>query len=117
WLTGDFRRRSGIGCDLNVNVPDLELDESRRTAVFRIFQEILTNIARHSRASQVRVTLERDNEQLVLNVRDNGRGITDTELRAHTSLGLLGMQERADACNGTIALRGSPGAGTTVTVR
>ena len=117
WQTADFRRHSGTACELRVDVPDLELEETRRTAVFRILQEVLTNVARHAEATQVTVALRREGDQLVLEVHDNGRGMTETQLTARSSLGLLGMTERAHACDGTIEFAGSPSGGTTVTLR
>jgi PAS domain S-box-containing protein len=117
WQAGDFRRRSGIRCELGLQVPELELDEARRTAVFRILQEILTNVARHAAATEARVTLRTERQDLLLEVKDNGRGITETEINARTSLGLVGMRERVHACGGVIEFTGAAGVGTTVTVR
>jgi signal transduction histidine kinase len=116
WQTADFRRRSGMPCGLRVEVPELDMDESRRTAVFRILQEILTNVARHAQASEVAVSLRAPGGQLMLEVRDNGRGISESQLNDRGSLGLLGMRERAQACHGTITIVSSPKAGTTVTL-
>jgi signal transduction histidine kinase len=117
WQIGDFRRRSGTRCELTVDVPDLSLDDARSTAVFRILQEILTNVARHAAATEVAVTVRIDAGQLTLEVRDNGKGISGGDMDARGSLGLLGMRERAHACNGTIAFTGTPGKGTTVVLR
>jgi PAS domain S-box-containing protein len=117
WQTQDFRRRSGTRCELTVEVPDLKLDDSRSTAVFRILQEILTNVTRHAAATEVAVAVRKDVQHLLVEVHDNGRGMTETERDARTSIGLLGMRERAHACNGTIVFSGSPGKGTTVTLR
>jgi signal transduction histidine kinase len=116
WQTSDFSRRAGIPCKLEVDVPDLELDEGRRTAVFRILQEILTNVARHARATEVAVKLQSPERHLVLEVKDNGRGITEKQINDWGSLGLLGMRERANACNGSLEIASSPESGTTVTL-
>jgi signal transduction histidine kinase len=85
--------------------------------VFRIFQEALTNIARHANASSVTARLVATPEQLVLEVHDNGRGITEAEASDAHSLGLLGMRERALSWGGEISIRVAQGGGTTITVR
>ncbi|MFC1975719.1 sensor histidine kinase, partial [Chloroflexota bacterium] len=87
------------------------------TTVFRIFQEILTNVARHAQATQVEVILEESAAVLTLQVQDNGRGITESEIHSPKSIGLLGMRERARLCAGEIQFQGMPGKGTTVIVR
>jgi len=86
------------------------------TTVFRIFQEILTNVARHSRATRVDIELDISDERVALVVVDNGVGIPDAELTAKKSLGLLGMQERALLFGGDVSISGSPGHGTRVSV-
>ena len=85
------------------------------TAVFRIFQEALTNVARHARASKVEVELSEAASELILAVRDNGRGITTAQ--QSQSLGVLGMRERALLFGGTVDIVGLDGKGTTLTVR
>jgi signal transduction histidine kinase len=85
--------------------------------MFRIFQEILTNVARHAQASVVHITLQEQAGSLVLDVRDNGRGVTDAELADPHSLGLVGMRERALLLGGETIFTGSPGTGTAVRVR
>ena len=85
--------------------------------MFRIFQEILTNVARHSHASVVEVCMEEQGGSLVLNVSDNGRGIEQSEITEAKSLGLLGMRERALIFGGQVDVVGVEGSGTTVTVR
>jgi signal transduction histidine kinase len=85
--------------------------------MFRIFQEILTNVARHAKASAVKITLQERAGGLVLEVQDNGRGISESELADPRSLGLLGMRERALLLGGNITFAGNAGSGTTVRVR
>ena len=82
--------------------------------MFRIFQEVLTNVTRHARASEVHITLQEQASHLILEVRDNGRGLTDSELSSPQSLGLVGMRERALLLGGEITFLGSQGTGTTV---
>jgi signal transduction histidine kinase len=118
WQTQDFQRRTGINCVLSANVDDIELDAEYTTAVFRIFQETLTNITRHAEASKIIVNFKKLNERLVLRVEDNGKGI-QADLNTNGSLGILGMRERArniggelevlnGAENGTIVLLNVP---------
>jgi signal transduction histidine kinase len=96
---------------------DIITDPERATALFRILQETLTNVARHASATQLEVRLVRERGNLLLEVRDNGKGITEEQLSGGTSLGILGMWERASLLGGEIAIRGIPGKGTTVRVR
>ena len=116
WQARDFERRAGIPCILRAEAPEPSLDEDRRTAVFRILQEILTNVARHARATEVDVKLGLSGSHLVLEVHDNGQGLTAQQLNDPGSLGLLGMRERAQACDGSVAITSLPKAGTTVTL-
>lgn len=117
WQARDFENRSGIKCELNLAAPELHLDRERSTAVFRIFQEVLTNVVRHANAAQVAVRLAKEDANVVLEVRDDGRGITENEIAAPQSLGILGMRERALVFGGEVSFTGSPSQGTTVRVR
>jgi len=87
------------------------------TAFFRIFQEALTNVARHARARAVEVSFRADDGFYVLEIRDNGLGISESEIAGTTSLGLLGMRERATLLGGTVEIRRGAVSGTTVIVR
>jgi signal transduction histidine kinase len=87
------------------------------TAIFRIFQETLTNVARHAHASAVEVRFAEEDGGLMLEVYDNGKGIPDDKLRASKSLGILGMRERAMLLGGELTIKGLPGNGTTMRVR
>ena len=117
WQLQEFQTRSGIRGKL-INTPEeTTLDSDGATTVFRIFQEILTNVARHAQATEVNVFLEETPTFLSLQVQDNGRGITESEIHSPKSIGLLGMQERARLRAGEIDFQGTPGQGTTVTVR
>ncbi len=117
WQLQEFQTRSGIQGKLISAPEETTLDADGATAAFRIFQEILTNVTRHAQATQVEVTLEESAAFLTLQVQDNGRGMTESEVHSPRSIGLLGMQERARLRAGEVQFQGTPGKGTTVTVR
>lgn len=116
WQAHEFSRRTGIKCRVSSQPKDLCLDPEASTAVFRIFQEILTNVARHARASRVTAHLTQDESAFALEAKDDGCGIPPERLSGVNSLGLLGMRERAAALGGRIEFRGRKGGGTTVTL-
>jgi len=116
WQTQEFKKRTGIAVDLSMNKTDLDVGPEPSTAVFRILQEILTNVARHSEANRVVVVVANTEEGLVMDVHDNGRGITDDELSSSRALGILGMQERAQFCGGELTIRRGRRGGTRVRV-
>jgi signal transduction histidine kinase len=117
WQLQEFQTRSGIKGKLICAPEETTMDADGATTVFRIFQEILTNVSRHARATQVEVNIEENATFLTLQVHDNGRGITTSEINSPKSIGLLGMQERARLRAGEVHFQGGPGQGTTVTVR
>ena len=117
WQIQEFLARSGMTCEFNSNIVSVELDRDSATALFRIFQETLTNVARHSNASHVKILLEENENQLTMQVSDNGKGITDVDIAESKSFGLLGMKERALILGGEVDIVGVQGKGTTVTVR
>lgn len=117
WQLQEFQNRTGIESHLISAPEETRLDVDGATTAFRILQEILTNVVRHAAATRVEVTLEETPTFLILQVHDNGRGITESELDSPKSIGLLGMQERARLRRGEVHLHGTPGQGTTVTVR
>lgn len=118
WQLQEFQTRSGIKGILVSAPEETTLDTDGATTVFRIFQEILTNVARHAQeATHVEVILEESAAFLTLQVRDNGRGITESDIHSPKSIGLLGMRERARLQAGEVHFQGTPGKGTTVTVR
>lgn len=117
WQAQEFQTRTQIVCNLEAIVEDASIDNERATAVFRIFQETLTNIARHSGATEVRISLEKQNGFLVLEVQDNGCGIAEKELRHSRSLGMLGMRERAQIFGGEFVVKSEAGQGAIVTLR
>src|SRR5207248_694867 len=116
WQAGEFQRRSGIRCNVALPAEDLLLDTDRSTAVFRIFQELLTNVARHAGATRIDVAVRSESNELVLTVEDNGRGIDAEVARSPKSLGLLGVRERVLPFGGRVDITGVRGEGTRVTV-
>ncbi|MDT8324730.1 MAG: histidine kinase, partial [Bacteroidota bacterium] len=116
WQTEEFQRHSGIRCTLSISPPELSLDADRATAVFRIFQETLTNVARHAGADAVRIELCEDADTVHLTIRDDGRGIRPEEIEHPASFGLVGIRERAQYFDGDVTITGEPGGGTTVSV-
>jgi len=117
WQAQEFQKRTGIECVVTSDLKDPILDQDLNTAFFRIFQETLTNIIRHAQATRVEVHLQQDETALVLEVKDNGRGISEAELNDTRSIGVLGMRERAALLQGELQISGVPGQGTTVSVR
>jgi PAS domain S-box-containing protein len=112
-----FQVRSGIAVELAPFQLDIAVDKARSTALFRILQELLTNVARHAGATRVRVALRVEHDTVVLRVEDDGLGITKEQVTSSSSLGLLGIRERALAFGGECRVDGAPGRGTIVDVR
>jgi signal transduction histidine kinase len=116
WQVEEFAERTGIRCDLHLSDDDM-LESHVATALFRILQETLTNVARHAGANKVQVELAVNPREVVLRVRDDGRGITESEISSPQALGLLGMRERTRSLGGEVRFEGVRSEGTTVTVR
>lgn len=114
WHCTEFEKRTGIQCNFHSTQIDFELNNDASTAVFRILQETLTNVLRHSGATQVNIMLSLKDNDLILDINDNGKGIPEEELKNQKSLGLLGMQERAAAFGGSLEITGENGKGTEV---
>jgi signal transduction histidine kinase len=100
WQANEFQNRTGIKCEVDAHLRDAPLSQELNTAFFRIFQETLTNIIRHAGATHVSVHLKERAGRIVLQVKDNGRGISPAEILSPGSLGLLGMRERAALLGG-----------------
>ncbi len=115
WQAETFCERSDIVCRLHLDEAAGRLNRELSTVLFRIFQEALTNVARHADAAEVRIDLQAEPDEVVLIVTDDGRGITPEDLSGSASLGLMGMRERARALGGKVTVEGVPGQGTTVT--
>ena len=119
WEAATFRSRSGLRCHVVAEQDETTLTTltpGQQTALFRIFQEALTNVVRHAHASAVRVRLTDERGVFKLRVSDNGRGITRAEIGDARAIGLLGMRERASQAGATLEIAGTPGKGTVVTV-
>jgi signal transduction histidine kinase len=116
WETSEFEKRTGIECRLQWPPSNTELDRAIKITVFRIFQEAMTNIFRHSGAQKVEIELQVDAQQVVLEILDNGRGIAANEIFNENSLGLLGIRERVYFLNGHFDITGNSGDGTRVRV-
>ncbi|MBC8358463.1 MAG: PAS domain S-box protein [Candidatus Aminicenantes bacterium] len=114
WQGGEFQKRTGIKCELTVDPEDIFLDKDCSTAIFRIFQETLTNVARHSKAKWVKVNLKKKARRLELKIRDNGRGITEEQISNSKSFGLIGIRERVQFLGGEVEIRGIQNRGTTL---
>lgn len=118
WLVEDFERRHAVPCALHLPDDGLtRIDDARATLVFRIVQEALTNVARHARAGAVEVRVDMHDDELRLQVRDDGCGFSPTATCSAGTYGLFGMQERAMVFGGTLDIDSAPGRGTTVRLR
>ena len=117
WQCQDFERRSGIRCLCEASFDEIKISPSRATAAFRICQEALVNVARHAKATFVRVLVKESGDGVLIEIQDNGQGIPPEKLNDAASLGLLGMKERSMAIGGSLEIAGWSGKGTTVTLR
>ena len=117
WQANQFQAQTGILCEVKAKVKEKLWDQDLNTAFFRIFQESLTNVIRHAKATKVEVRLAETDGHVVLQVTDNGRGISEMESHNMKSIGLLGIRERAGLLGGTLRIKGARGKGTTLTAR
>jgi len=117
WQADEYSKRLGIEFDLHGLQEKIELEQNIKTALFRIFQETLTNIARHAQATKVHVSMNSNNEDLVFIIEDNGIGISKDIVENPTSMGLIGIKERVYGVNGEVQFEGLPERGTRVTVK
>lgn len=116
WQVKEFRRLSGIECQLQEHVRDIVISDKRATAFFRILQESLSNITRHAGATKVSVELALTGGSLVMSIADNGNGLADKTRHKVGSFGLVGIEERITMLGGRLSIKGVPGVGTTVCV-
>ena len=117
WQANEFSKRTGIPCRITVKPEDMQLNADLSTAIFRIFQETLTNISRHAEARRVEVSLKLSCGEVRLVVKDNGKGITEEQMAKPDSFGLLGIRERVSYWGGVVKITGKKGKGTTVSIR
>jgi len=115
WKIKQFRMKNKICCEYSMEEMDLKFGKDETTIIYRILQEIFTNVTRHSLAKNLWITLRSMDGLFVMKVRDNGIGFELNESIQRGSLGLLGMHERARSIGGNIQIESAPGAGTTVT--
>ncbi len=116
WQINDFMTRTGIQCNLKVTPRDIDLADQLSTTIFRILQETLTNVIRHSQATEVRLHLHKTSNTVRLTVQDNGKGITKKTVHNPDSFGIIGIRERVNMLNGQFRITGTQGKGTMVTV-
>lgn len=116
WQASEFEKLTEIKCTFSSNPKNIILDQDRSTAIFRIFQEALTNVVRHANATKVKANLIKETTRIVLYVIDNGKGIKKKQISDVKSLGLIGMRERAYLWGGEVTIRSARGKGTTVEV-
>ena len=116
WQAREFEQRSGVRCGIRSEPDDIVLDSAHSTTLFRIFQETLTNVARHAGASRVHVVLRNFAGNLEMRIADDGRGIKPEQVTDGRSLGIVGMRERVRSLGGRLEITGRPGRGTVVHV-
>ncbi len=116
WQLGEFEKRAGIKTSLSAPQDEIPVPDIAKTALFRIFQESLTNVVRHSSAKEVSVELKEEQDQLVMTIKDDGKGFDLKRVAERKTLGILGMKERSEMMGGRYEIRSHPGEGTTVVV-
>jgi signal transduction histidine kinase len=117
WAAKQFEVRTGIIARFESSVENIELTREQSTAIFRIFQEALTNVLRHADATRIDVTMKEQKGTFVLQVRDNGKGMREADKSGTETLGLVGMRERAHLIRGEVSITSAKGQGTVVTVQ
>jgi len=116
WQAKQIEESSGISCRFVSKPPDMILENGISAGLFRVCQEALTNAVRHSGARHISINLTRYPHTIRLVVRDDGRGIANTEMEDQKSFGIIGMRERIHSLGGVLRIRGESGKGTTVSV-
>lgn len=116
WLGKEFQDRTGIKCVISLDSEETLLSQDRSIAIFRILQEALTNVARHAKATQVRIRVKQKENHLMLHVKDNGKGILEEQILNPKSYGLIGIKERVHSMGGTISIEGVSNKGTKMSV-
>jgi two-component system sensor histidine kinase UhpB len=116
WQVEEFQKRTGIEASVTINSRLEGLQRKSATTIFRVLQEALTNVARHSQATRVKASLHKHNGKLKFSVNDNGKGLSEEKLSDNRSLGLIGMRERVNFIGGEITIKGKKGKGTTIDI-
>jgi signal transduction histidine kinase len=111
-----FQTLTGIACEVITDTDEIALDKNSSIAIFRIFQEALTNVTRHANATRVKIDLKKENNLLILEISDNGMGIAKEKLASSESFGLIGMKERAQSIGGKVIIDSVEDKGTTITL-
>ena len=116
WQAQDFQKKTGVLFEVQSDIGCSDLSRRCCTELFRIFPETLTNIYRHSGAKRAKVALTGNGESLTLSVTDNGRGVSEQNISAHSSLGFIGMRERVHSLGGVLTISRIPEGGTSIRV-
>jgi signal transduction histidine kinase len=116
WQANEYNKKLGMHFDLNCLQEHIDLEKDLQTALFRIFQESMTNVIRHANATQVQVGMNYDNKNLTFEVADNGIGLNKEDVESPESLGLIGMRERVYPWGGQVEFKGLPGKGTKIII-
>ena len=116
WQANEYKKKLGMHFDLNCLQEHIDLEKDLQTALFRIFQESMTNVIRHANATKVQVKMNYDNKNLIFEIVDNGIGINKESIESHESLGLIGMRERIYPWGGQVKFKGLPGEGTKIII-
>ena len=114
WQAREFEKHTGVRCKVSSNVAECDPGRAQTTALFRILQEALTNIAKHAGATEVDIQLFADGAEVTLEIRDNGKGLPEKQTARPDAFGLRGMTERARVHGGWVEFSSQPGKGTTV---
>ncbi len=117
WQVQEFQGRTGVQCVARLDCEDNSVEKDLATTLFRVFQEALTNVARHAEATRIEVRLARKGDELYLQVSDNGKGITAKQIGDPNSFGIVGIRERVNMWGGSVSITGKPGKGTILKVR
>ncbi len=116
WEASKFQERTNIKCTLTLEPSDISLSENLNVTIFRLFQETCTNVARHSKATELDINITKQKYKLIMKIKDNGIGITASQINDHKSFGIIGMKERLKNLNGKINFVGKPNKGTIVQI-
>jgi signal transduction histidine kinase len=116
WQSNEFEKRSGISTEFINLTGNKEIPARLKTGLFRIFQESLTNVARHADAKKIVSSLQFDDDKITLTITDDGKGFTVKNIESKKTLGLFGMKERTMEMGGNYEIKSEPGKGTTVSI-